>query len=304
MMPAETELYAPVKAFLERQGFRVAGEVNTCDVVGMRGDEIVVVELKRVFNLELVFQSIARKTLTETVYAAVEAKSIKKRSQWRKITKLCRLLGLGLLTVRQNKCSAVDVVLEPAPYTPRLNSKKRKKLVREFQSRSADYNTGGCTRVKIVTAYREQALRLAWHLREGPRRVKDVAFAAPEGKAAQILRSNYYNWFDHVDRGTYRLTPDGVAALERYAAVVRGFAPLPLSPESPVCVLAAITGAVSQTIKAPRKLVARPALFAPAVKPVRPRRKSPAARRSAPRLRVPETAAPQAPESPVSAPQT
>jgi len=223
MMPSETDLYAPVKKFLERQGFRVAGEVNSCDVVGMRGDEIVIVELKRVFNLELVFQAISRKTMSETVYAAVEAQSIKKRSQWRKITRLCRLLGLGLLTVRQNKASAVDVVLEPAPYKPRLNAKKRRKLVREFQNRSADYNTGGCTRTKIVTAYREQALRLAWLLRHGARRVKDVAHAAPEKKAASILRSNFYNWFDHVDRGTYALTPEGLKALESYAIVVRGF---------------------------------------------------------------------------------
>jgi hypothetical protein len=276
-MTAETELYAPVKQFLERQGFRVAGEVNSCDVVGMRDGEVVIVELKRVFNLELVFQAISRKSLSETVYAAVAAASIKKRSQWRKITKLCRLLGLGLLTVRENRANAVDVALSPAPYTPRLNTAKRRALVREFQNRSADYNVGGCTRKKIVTAYRELALRLAWQMQSGPRTVGDLADAGPKGKAGQILFKNFYGWFERVDRGVYQLTPDGVDALRVYAEVVRGFSP-------------------------PADAAAGPAAATPT--PQATRRKSTAARRSRPRPRAQKKAAQAATQTPASTPQT
>ena len=44
---AETSLYAPVKAFLEAQGYQVKAEVRHCDVVARRGDEPpVIVELK------------------------------------------------------------------------------------------------------------------------------------------------------------------------------------------------------------------------------------------------------------------
>ncbi len=51
-MPVESDLYAPVKALLEGQGYVVKGEVRGCDVVAVRGEEPpVIVELKRVFGL-------------------------------------------------------------------------------------------------------------------------------------------------------------------------------------------------------------------------------------------------------------
>ena len=50
----EYQLYEPVKAFLEAQGYEVKAEVSGCDVVAVRGKEPpVVVELKMRFNLEL-----------------------------------------------------------------------------------------------------------------------------------------------------------------------------------------------------------------------------------------------------------
>ena len=53
----ETDLYPPVKAFLEGQGYDVKGEVSDCAVVGVRDeDELVVVELKTAFNLPLILQ--------------------------------------------------------------------------------------------------------------------------------------------------------------------------------------------------------------------------------------------------------
>ena len=74
MKGAEVELYAPVKAFLEGQGYVVKGEVRGCDVVGVRGAEPpVVVELKRGFGLDVVLQGIDRLSLTDAVYVAVGA---------------------------------------------------------------------------------------------------------------------------------------------------------------------------------------------------------------------------------------
>ena len=74
MKGAEVELYAPVKAFLEGQGYVVKGEVRGCDVVGVRGEEPpVVVELKRAFGLDVVLQGIDRLSLTDAVYLAVGA---------------------------------------------------------------------------------------------------------------------------------------------------------------------------------------------------------------------------------------
>ena len=51
VMEREQDLYAPVKALLEAQGYEVKGEVGAADVVAIRGGEApVVVELKLRFS--------------------------------------------------------------------------------------------------------------------------------------------------------------------------------------------------------------------------------------------------------------
>ena len=68
----ETALYAPVKVFLEGQGYAVKAEVEGCDVVAVRGDEPpVIVELKTRFSLDLVLQATDRQRLSGQVYVAV-----------------------------------------------------------------------------------------------------------------------------------------------------------------------------------------------------------------------------------------
>ena len=58
MSARETDLYPPVKAYLEGQGYAVKGEVQGCDVVALRGAEPpVIVELKQRFSLDLVLQA-------------------------------------------------------------------------------------------------------------------------------------------------------------------------------------------------------------------------------------------------------
>jgi len=97
----EADLYAPVKAFLVRQGFTVKGEVGAADVVARRGDNLVVVELKLGFSLALFHQGIDRLSLTDTVYLAVPLKSGKPSAKaLKENVKMARRLGLGVLTVR------------------------------------------------------------------------------------------------------------------------------------------------------------------------------------------------------------
>ena len=68
----EAALYPLVKAFLERQGYVVRGEVRGCDLVARRGDEApVIVELKLRFTLPLLLQGIDRLALSPLVYLAV-----------------------------------------------------------------------------------------------------------------------------------------------------------------------------------------------------------------------------------------
>ncbi len=103
----ETELYPPIKRFLEGQGYEVKSEVGDCDVVAVRdGEEPVLVELKTSFNLPLVLQGVRRQAISDAVYLAFAASPVK-TSMWRRqrrdILKLCRRLGLGLLVVRMDE---------------------------------------------------------------------------------------------------------------------------------------------------------------------------------------------------------
>jgi hypothetical protein len=211
-MSLESDLYAPVKALLESQGYSVKGEVRGCDVVAVRGGEPpVIVELKRIFGLSLVLQGVARLALTDTVYLAVGAWPRNMRG----VRKLCRRLGLGLMMVGKKR---VDVLLDPAPYKPRKNSRKVGRLLGEHQRRVGDPNRGGSTtKVPMMTAYRQAALRCAGLLAEnGPMKVAALRMAADAPNAAAILRDDFYGWFERVERGTYALTPEGQRGLDRF----------------------------------------------------------------------------------------
>ncbi|MEM6595333.1 MAG: DUF2161 family putative PD-(D/E)XK-type phosphodiesterase [Pseudomonadota bacterium] len=217
----ETELYAPVKTFLEGQGYEVKGEIGACDVVAMRGaDDPVIVELKTGFSLSLIHQAVARQALSDNVYLAVPRQSGKRflKALKENIT-LCRRLGLGLITVRMRD-AFVEVHLDPAPYRPRLSKPRRGRLLREFARRVGDPNEGGARRVGLVTAYRQDALRCAAFLRtNGPAKGAHVAQATQVPKATRIMAADHYGWFERVATGTYQLTPKGVEGLSTYGDV-------------------------------------------------------------------------------------
>jgi hypothetical protein len=213
-MPLESDLYPPVKALLESQGYIVKGEVSHCDVVGVRGDEPpVIVELKRAFSLGLLLQGVDRLTLTDTVYLGIGR--IPKQSK--EIRTLCRRLGLGLIVVTGQRA---DVLIDPAPYAPRKNKRKAGRLLGEHARRVGDPNLGGSsTRVPMITAYRQEAVRCAELLRDGPMRLADMRATADVPNAAKILQKDYYGWFERVERGTYALTPVGQAGMARYTSI-------------------------------------------------------------------------------------
>ncbi|HCE72265.1 MAG TPA: hypothetical protein DET67_14180, partial [Ruegeria sp.] len=71
-MQREQDLYPPLKAMFERQGYVVKGEVGAADLVARRGDEPpVIVEMKLRFSLSLFHQAVARLALSDSVYIAV-----------------------------------------------------------------------------------------------------------------------------------------------------------------------------------------------------------------------------------------
>lgn len=219
----ETALYAPIKAYLEGQGYSVKSEIQGCDVVACRQAEPpVIVELKLALSMALLLQGVDRQAVTDAVYIAVPFRSgARFRASLKDATKLCRRLGLGLLTVRM-ETGLVQAQCDPGPYQPRKVARRKVALLREFERRVGDPNEGGQTRRKIVTAYRQDALRLAQHLSEhGPASPAALRDALGVAKAASILQKDHYGWFERIERGVYGLRPEGRKALETYADIVQ-----------------------------------------------------------------------------------
>ena len=227
----ETSLYLPVKRFLEGLGLDAKGEIRGCDIVAVDraaagSDEpvaVVIGELKLSFTLELVLQAVDRTAVCDEVWLAVRAS---RRGRGRecdaRVRKLCRFLGFGLLAV--SAAGRVEVLVEPVPWKPRSNAKRRSRIVDEHRRRRGDPVAGGGTRQPVMTAYRQQALACAHAMVATTVRPRDLTPSLPD--AYKILHRNVYGWFTRVDRGVYALTDKGRAALVQSGATIESVATL------------------------------------------------------------------------------
>ena len=220
----ETHLYRPVHDYLEAQGYSVRSEVNGCDITATKDDELVIVELKLAFSTSLLVQAAQRQRITEAVYIALPKPSAKeRRARWRGILHLLRRLELGLIFVTMTKkISEVEIILHPLPYDKKKNTRGRRVILREIAGRSLDHNEGGSTRQKILTAYRESAIFIACCLKKyGPLAPRQLRAMGTGEKTQSILASNFYGWFERIDKGIYGLKPKGAGALKEYPALVK-----------------------------------------------------------------------------------
>ncbi len=206
---AETDLYAPVKAWLEAQGHTVKGEVGAADVVARREDALLIVELKLGFSLVLLQQAVARQAMCDLVYVAVPR--WRGKAGWRAFKGnigLCRRLGLGVLSVRP-ETGEVQEHAAPGPFQPRKMPSKRARLEREFDTRSGDPTPGG-TNGQVMTSYRQDALTCVAYLSgAGATKAAVVARETGVARARQIMADNHHGWFMRASRGIYALSAAG-----------------------------------------------------------------------------------------------
>lgn len=209
----ESDLYPPLKQYLQSQGYEIKGEVGHCDVTAIRdADPPLIVELKLSLNLTALLQAVDRLALTPNVYIGVPRDCSALRRKRRQVLKLFRLLGLGLISIDPlRNARRIDVLLDPSDYTPRVSKQRQVRLLAEFERRVGDPNLGGSTRRRgIMTAYRQRALRVAFFLdSQGPMKASDVAVHTEETTARDILYRDVYGWFDRISRGVYALSPRG-----------------------------------------------------------------------------------------------
>jgi hypothetical protein len=243
----ETSLYPIVKRFLETAGFRVKGEVDGCDVAAVRDGEplqLAIVEMKRGFNLDLLLQAMDRRRIADEVWLAVPA-TRHGRERDPRVHRLCRSLGFGLMAVDVAR-DRIEIIAEPGPYRPRPDQRRRTRLLSEHARRYGDPSPGGSTRQPIMTAYRQQALACAALLRAGPGRPRELRSVAPE--ASQILLRNVYGWFERTERGVYRLTSLGEAALQRWSRTMH-----PTARQDPLVLQAGAGRSAQQMPQKPRQ---------------------------------------------------
>lgn len=212
----ESDLYLPLKQFLEAQGYEVKGEVKDCDVMAVRGDEEpLIVEFKLSINLSVILQAVDRLSLSSNVYIGLpkQYKLASNRKRKSKIIKLLKMLGLGLIIIDPTiKTGSVDVVVEPKEYKPRKSKPHLIKHLNEFHKRVGDPNLGGASTMKgRVTAYRQRSLAIGHYLKDnGATKASIVAEQIQEPKARDILNKNYYGWFVKESRGIYTITSQGL----------------------------------------------------------------------------------------------
>ncbi len=139
---------------------------------------------------------------------------------------LLRRLELGLITVEPAKEGGrVEVHLHPQAFdrarSLRANRRKRYSIIKETAGRSGHYNTGGASRTRLITAYREQAIHIACcMMKYGDMSPAQLRKMGTGPKTSDILRDNYYGWFTRVTRGIYRLEDTAREFLKEYPELV------------------------------------------------------------------------------------
>ncbi|MBK1813001.1 hypothetical protein JHL18_20460 [Clostridium sp. YIM B02505] len=221
----EEELYKPVREYLSSIGYDVKAEVGNCDVFAMKDDKVAVVELKKGLTIELLVQATNRQKFADLVYVAIPKPKINFFSKkWKDICNLIKRLQLGLILVsKKDSKYEVKIAIEPAPFDIKksINSgkKKRNRLVKEFKGRTLEDNVGGSKGKKLMTAYREQSIKIAEYMMEnGQTSAADLAKSGfNHKKAYSIIYKNYYGWFNKLNKGMYELSEAGVEELKKRA---------------------------------------------------------------------------------------
>ena len=216
----ETDLYPPLKTWLEKQGYTVRGEVGRCDIAAEKDDELIVVELKLRPSLALLAQAAERQEYADSVYVALPASGERRRPPAsRDLRRLLRRLGVGLVLVTFLKTrTRVEILAHPGPGegAPRRRPGKRQAILREIAGRDLDLTPGGLAGGRqTVSAYRQRCLRLAaWiDVLGEASAVRLRSLGAPDD-AGKLMIRNVYGWFVRVRKGIYTLHPSGKKALD------------------------------------------------------------------------------------------
>lgn len=220
----ESDLFQPIKEYFSQEQYIVDGEVASLDMLCIKDEEAIAIELKNQLNLKLILQGIERQKTFEQVFLGIwKPKNLRNKSFLEKVYLLKRL-GLGLIFVGEKRKEVtvfLPPVLHPVEDYRNRNQRKKKRILSEMHRRKVRNNVGGVNKEKIITAYKEDCLKIVSYLGEnGPSKVKEVREAAALPKAQSMLYDNHYGWFVSEKRGVYQLTEEGSLAKRTYQDII------------------------------------------------------------------------------------
>jgi hypothetical protein len=164
-------------------------------------------------NITLIYQAMERQAAAAEVYVAIPRPKNMRAAAFRSLRKLLKRLEIGLILVTLDSAvsrAEIDIFADAKP----RDNKKTETIRHEVLRRTAD-STGGTNKGKINTAYRERCIQIACLLEaNGAMTGKDLVAQGCEKGANNILRANYYGWFEKREKAVYMLTELGKSYLE------------------------------------------------------------------------------------------
>ncbi len=137
----ETELFSPIEKFFQKNGYKVQAEVKNCDIICIKNNELIAIELKKAFNLKLLYQAMERKSFANYVYIGIARPKNFRKKEFKHMLKILESLQIGLITVAlDSKTKNVDIILEPNFKKIAKNSKRRNIILNETNSRNLSIN--------------------------------------------------------------------------------------------------------------------------------------------------------------------
>ena len=205
----ESNMYEPIRQMLNGLGFIVRGEVKNCDIAAIKEGEIWVVEMKLSANLTLIYQAMERKAITDYVFIAIPRPKNSRSKNFVLLKRIISKLELGLILVSlDSPVPLAEIVIQPI-CGKRTNPKKTESVRKEILGRSPD-TTGGATKTRLSTAYRERCIKIACLLgAKGELSSRELLKLGCEKDTATILRNNHYGWFAKMESGKYSLSIAG-----------------------------------------------------------------------------------------------
>ena len=212
----ETELYEPIRMYFSHMGYTIDAEVQGIDVLCIKEDESLAIELKNQLNLKLITQGALRQKMFDLVYVAIwTPKNLRKHEFVDKLYLLKRL-GLGLILVSPMSLKVEiyhDPIMHPIEEYQRRHRKHKKRVIDELRKRRARINIGGTHQKKIMTAYKEEALIILDYIYENKEaRLCEIVTETQIKKTGSILQKNFYGWFKRIKHGVYGITDSGIEA--------------------------------------------------------------------------------------------